>query len=130
MPNNPVVTADDRLKQQRPISLAGIKESCIYVLQQFIDSRAQIDSMGHVNIFPMTLFEQNKAVTVKQIEVARDLINQIRPIESSAMLYDLFKNNALPNAMLELESTVARCVLFTNILIEHERPIHASRSLK
>lgn len=114
------------LEQERPTNLANIKESCIHLLQRFIDSNGRM----HDTEIHLPLMEQSnhKAdLTKNQIRIAHDLMKNIEAansmeeineaIEQTAPL--VFRGKGLGDS---LGAAIGQCLLIMESVKDNSHP--------
>lgn len=117
----------DILKDQRAINLDNIKESCIFELQRFIDSRGSINKQtGEVHIPLMTISAQNTASTIKKMGSANNLISKIEKTDSIEALNAILLKESTSKLCTskvggDLRAVIGQCMLITGVASDYTR---------
>lgn len=81
------------LEQERPTNLANIKESCVHLLQRFMNSKGVVHN-SEVHLPLMEKSNQNADLTKKQIKIAHDLMKHIDTANSMEEVNEAIEKTA------------------------------------
>jgi hypothetical protein len=109
------------LKEQRPINLENIKESCKVELQRYIDSRGSINKV--TNTFEpsfMTRWFRNENLTRVKVEAVRDLMSKIDTASSLDEISAALKEKSTPELFSAtytqgLSTAIAKCSVISEM---------------